>query len=334
MQDQPAGRVGVLVASTTAPEEVPSLAKRVEDKGFGELWVAEDYFFQGGIATAGLALAATDAIPVGIGVLASVARHPAVSAMEIATLARAYPARVLPGIGHGVPAWTKQMGLEVRSPMSALRECMTGIGALLNGETVSDEGQVFSFRDVTLTHPVDQNVPLFTGVLGDKGLALTGEIADGLLVSALAPVEYVRAACEKTSAAADVAGRQAPSVRVLSVVSVTSDESQVEAVRQEVKQILAFYLAATGPGPLFGTIGINEQLADMLSRGGMELVFEEMPDSWLDALAIAGSVDTCRTRIKEFLDAGADSVVLAPMPTERAEETLTAVEELLPEFSC
>ncbi|MCW2718668.1 MAG: flavin-dependent oxidoreductase [Pseudonocardia sp.] len=45
---------------------------------------------------------ATRRVKVGLGIVASVARHPAVTAMEIATLARAYPGRFLPGVDSAV----------------------------------------------------------------------------------------------------------------------------------------------------------------------------------------------------------------------------------------
>ncbi|MGC0362124.1 5,10-methylenetetrahydromethanopterin reductase [Rhodococcus sp. 27YEA15] len=330
MNATPTGRIGLLLASATPPEDVASISKQAEDLGFQELWVPEDYFFGGGMATAAIALAATTTIPVGIGVVASVVRHPAVTAMEIATLARAFPRRILPGIGHGVPAWTNQMGLTTKSPMSALRETLTSLKSLLAGETVSAEGRTFTFREVTLTHPVAEEVPLYTGVLGDKGIALTGELADGLIVSALSPVEYVEAARKKLDDAAAAAGRDTkPSISVLLLANVTSDPELAETVREEMKQILAFYIAATGPCPLFAAIGANEQIADMLSRGGPEIVAAEMPESWVDAFAVAGSVDDCRAKIAQYYEAGADAVVVSPVPAARAEQTLAAISELI-----
>lgn len=330
MTPTPRGRIGLLLASATPPEEVAALSKKAEELGFQELWVPEDYFFGGGISTAAITLAATERIAVGVGVVASVVRHPAVTAMEIATLARAFPGRILPGIGHGVPAWTNQMGLTNKSPMSALRETLTSLRALLAGETVSTEGKTFTFRDVTLTHPAPDKVPLYTGVLGDKGIALTGELADGLLVSALAPVEYVESARRKLDTAAKEAGRESvPSMSVLLLANVTSDPALAEAVREEMKQILAFYIAATGPCPLFGAIGANEQIAEMLSRGGPEIVAAEMPESWVDAFAVAGSVDDCRSKIEQYFQCGADAVVVSPVPATRTEETLAAISELI-----
>ncbi|MCE0763290.1 LLM class flavin-dependent oxidoreductase [Pseudonocardia kujensis] len=327
-------RIGLLLGSTTPPEDIARLAREVEDNGFGELWIPEDYFFLGGIAASAIALGATERIPVGIAVVSSMVRHPALLAMETATLARAYPGRFKPGIGHGVPAWTAQMGLTVKSPMSALRENLVGVAALLAGEKIDDDGRVHTFNEVALTHPPADRVPLYTGVLGDKGIALTGELADGIVVSVLATPDYVRATREKLDTAAAAAARsERPEQVVLTAMNLTRDPSAAASVREQIKPVLAFYIAATGPCPLFASIGANEPIADMLSRGGAELVAAEMPDDWVDHFSVTGGPDEARAGIQRFLDAGADKVVVVPVVADNAEETLAAVCGLIHDFT-
>jgi alkanesulfonate monooxygenase SsuD/methylene tetrahydromethanopterin reductase-like flavin-dependent oxidoreductase (luciferase family) len=332
MSEQNSTSIGVLLGSTTPPEDIARLAREVEQGGFGAVWIPEDYFFLGGIAAAAIALSAPERIPVGLSVVSSMVRHPALLAMECATLSRAFPGRFLPGIGHGVPAWTAQMGLTVKSPMTALRENLAGVRSLLAGEKVNHTGGVHDFNEVVLTHPATETVPLYTGVLGDKGIALTGELAEGLVVSALAPVEYVRATRAKLDAAA--AGREVrPELVTLVAVNLTSDDSKADLVRQQLRPVLAFYIAATGPGPLFGAIpGVNEQVADMIARGGFETVLAEMPDEWIDTFAIAGGPEVARSRIQDYLDAGSDTVVVATVVPEGTAESLAAVQSLLAAF--
>ncbi|WP_037078401.1 LLM class flavin-dependent oxidoreductase [Pseudonocardia spinosispora] len=326
-------RIGLLLGSTTPPEHIARLAREVEDGGFGELWIPEDYFFLGGMSAAAIALGATERIPVGTAVVSAMVRHPALLAMEIATLARAFPGRLRPGIGHGVPGWTAQMGLTVSSPMSALRETMVGVRSLLSGEKVTDQGRVHSFAEVALTHPPSERVPLYGGVLGDKGIGLVGELADGLVVSVLATPEYVAATREKLDKAAASAGRDSrPEMVVLVALNVTRDAAQAAATREAIKPILAFYLAATGPNPLLASIDGNERLAEMLTRGGPEVVHAEMPDEWVDAMSITGSTEGARTRLRCFFDAGADRVVVVPLVEAGAEESLATVRELLADF--
>lgn len=323
------GRLGVLLGSTTKPEDIAGLAKWVEQNGFGELWVPEDYFFLGGIAGSAIALGATRRIRVGVSVVSSMVRHPALLAMEIATLARAFPRRFAPGVGHGVPAWTAQMGLTVRSPMSALRETLSGVRRLLDTETVTDEGKVHTFAEVTLTHPPAERVPLYVGVLGDKGIALTGEVADGLVVSVLATPEYVAGARIKLDAAAGAAGREdKPELVVLCAINMAGDPAAAAQTREQIKPALAFYLAATGPNPMLGSIGGNDLLADMLTRGGPEVVLAEMPDQWVDAMSITGTPAEAAVALKRLFEAGADKVVVVPLIEDNGRESLAAIASL------
>ncbi|BBY64977.1 LLM class flavin-dependent oxidoreductase [Mycolicibacterium helvum] len=323
-------RIGVLLGSTTPPESIAELSKWVEDSGYRELWIPEDYFFLGGVSAAAIALGATTDIRVGISVVASVVRHPALLAMEIATLARAYPGRVAPGIGHGVPAWTAQMGLTVRSPMSALRETITGVRQLLSGQTVTDDGAVHRFSGVTLTHPPHDPVPLYTGVLGDKGVALTGALADGLVVSVLAPPDYVAATRAKLDKAAAEAGRDIrPDLVVLCAVNVARDPVAAASTRADIRPVLSFYLAATGPNPMLAAIDGNDRLADMLARGGSETVAAEMPDEWVDLLSVTGTPAQAQAAIDRLFDAGADKVVVVPIVESNGRESLSAIATLL-----
>ncbi len=97
-------RVGAMFRRSMEPEALPAYARRLEALGYDELWIVEDCFYAGGIASASAALAATERIAVGLGILPAVLRNPAAAAMDLAALARLFPGRTLPGFGHGVAA--------------------------------------------------------------------------------------------------------------------------------------------------------------------------------------------------------------------------------------
>ena len=86
-------------------QAVARLAQSVESAGLDELWVWEDCFKQSGVASAAVALASTGRIRVGIGLMPTPLRNVALTAMEVATLARVFPGRLMPGVGHGVQEW-------------------------------------------------------------------------------------------------------------------------------------------------------------------------------------------------------------------------------------
>src|SRR5436190_24060822 len=95
-------RVGLLLGSGTPPELRAPMSAVGEGLGFSERWISEDCFYTGGVSGAAIALSATSRIQVGLGLVSAVVRHPAVLAMECATLARAFPGRFRPGIGLGL----------------------------------------------------------------------------------------------------------------------------------------------------------------------------------------------------------------------------------------
>ena len=112
--------LGLVLGSALAPESLPEAAALAEQNGFDELWLAEDFFFTGGISGATLALDATRQIRVGLGVVSAVVRHPALLAMEISTISSVHPGRLTAGVGLGVPGWIRQMNMFPSTSLGAL----------------------------------------------------------------------------------------------------------------------------------------------------------------------------------------------------------------------
>ena len=182
MAAPPALRLGVAYVPTTPPEQLRALAETAERSGLDELWVWEDSFKQSGIASATAALACTERISVGIGLLPVPFRNVALTAMELATVERMFPGRLLAGVGHGVQTWMEQAGARVASPLTLLREYATALRALLRGERVSVTGRYVRLQEVVLDWPPAVPPPLMLGAAGPKALALAAELGDGTLL--------------------------------------------------------------------------------------------------------------------------------------------------------
>ena len=320
--------IGLVLGSQNAPEDIAALARLGESSGFDELWIAEDYFFTGGVACAAAALAATERIPVGLGVVSAMVRHPAVLAMECSSLARQFPGRFRPGIGLGLPAWVQQMGLYPRSQLTAVRECVEALRELLDGGTVDLRGASFAFHEVQLAYPVSPSVPIFTGALGPRMMELSGSIADGTIGSIFASVDYVRWARELIAAGRAAAGRTGHHPFACFAICCADDDG--EQARAALRPVMAFYLSVLAESPLIQVYGIQEELGSLLT-GGVDRLAAEMPERWLDDLAVTGDPDECARQIRRLMDAGADSVALFPLPAERSEAIIRlAAQEVVP----
>ena len=175
------------------PERLGAVASAADEAGLAQLWVWEDCFYESGIATATAILAATRRVTVGIGLLPVPLRNVALTAMEIATLARLFPGRLIAGIGHGVQDWMGQVGARAESPMTLLREYTVALNALLRGDAVTTRGRYVQLDKVALNWPPAVVPPLLMGGIRPRTVALAGELCDGVIIPGGVSAEDVRA---------------------------------------------------------------------------------------------------------------------------------------------
>ena len=173
--------LGVVLVPTLPPEAIRPLALAA-DRHLDELWLWEDCFKESSIAAAGAALAWTERVRVGIGLAPVPLRNVALLAMELATLHRLFPGRLLPGIGHGVQDWMAQVGARPASPLTLLREHAEALRRLLDGEEVTVSGRYVHLDRVRLDWPPEPGTPLLIGGTGPRTLGLAGELGDGILL--------------------------------------------------------------------------------------------------------------------------------------------------------
>jgi 5,10-methylenetetrahydromethanopterin reductase len=194
-------RVGIVFRPQLPPERLREFASSAETAGLDDLWLWEDCFFEGGLTSAAAVLASTTSLRVGLGLMPVPLRNPALSAMEIATLARLFPGRFVPAAGHGVLPWMEQVGARVESPLTLLREWVSAVRSLLHGQTVTASGRYVSLDEVTLYWPPRVAPPLLVGARGPKTIALAGAHADGLVLDAGIFPDAVRRAVQTAAAA-------------------------------------------------------------------------------------------------------------------------------------
>jgi alkanesulfonate monooxygenase SsuD/methylene tetrahydromethanopterin reductase-like flavin-dependent oxidoreductase (luciferase family) len=316
----PANSVGLLLGTFLPPERIKQAAHQGEALGFDELWLAEDYFFTGGLTSLTAALGTTERVPIGTGIVSGLVRHPAVLAMELATIARMYPGRVRPGIALGHPPWVRQMGLYPRSPLGVMRETVAALRALLAGEELTIQGDTFSFDRIQLTYPPTEPIPIYMGGVAPKMLALSGELADGNIVPLLASPAYLGWA--RGQIAEGIREKPKAPRPLVVFVFFSIDHSRTKA-RESVRSLFSFYLTECLQIPtLLEPNGMIDELRELVERGGAATVEREQPEAWLDDMAVVGEPDECAERIRRFFDAGATSVVLYPLPSEDAERMI------------
>ena len=296
-------QIGMCFDRTFPPGFVVELARSLEAADAGQLWVIEDCFYTAGVSLAAAALTATERITVGIGILPAVARNPAVTAMEFATLAGLAPGRVLPGIGHGVQSWMALMGARPASPVTALGEVLDAVRRLLAGEKVTTHGHYVDLDDVQLDQPPREPVPVLAGVRGPRSLALAGRAADGLVIAEPTSPSYVRWSLEQ-------AGRDPGEFHVAGFGMLCVDTD-----RQDAYRTMAPWLAKMLDEPTAGMTALPffDDLAARYARHGLDGLVT-MPPQWWTELAPVGTMDDAAEHLQALEEAGVRSVGLYPAP--------------------
>ncbi|MBA3947543.1 MAG: LLM class flavin-dependent oxidoreductase [Herpetosiphonaceae bacterium] len=310
------------------PELLPVFAGQAEHVGFDELWIVEDCFWSGGIATTTVALGATQHMAVGLGILPAVARNPAFVAMELATLARLFPGRLLPGFGHGVAAWMEQVGALPPSQLAALEETTLAVKALLRGERYHASGRYVHLDQVKLDLPPTSIPPVALGVRGPKSLALSGRVADGTILAEAAAPAYVAWARAQTAAGAATVGRTEP--HRLTVYAWCSIDANGAAARAKLRPVVAATLVSAEGGTQLAPLDIADDVRALAKRG-VDALCADMPDVWLDQLAVCGTPAEGAQAIEQLYAAGADSVVLVPfIEGDPVDQVETMAHDLMP----
>jgi alkanesulfonate monooxygenase SsuD/methylene tetrahydromethanopterin reductase-like flavin-dependent oxidoreductase (luciferase family) len=216
--------LGAVFLPQLPPERLRDVARAADEAGLEELWLWEDCFRESGVAAAAAALAWTERLRVGVGLLPVPLRNVALTAMEIATLDRLFPGRLVVGVGHGVQDWMGQVGARVDSPVTLLREYLQELRALLRGEEVTTQGSYVRLDRVALDWPPSPAPAVLAGATGPRSLRLCGELADGTILTGGTPPDGVRQARDLIEQGRKAAGRAEP------------------------HPVTVYLLAATGPG--------------------------------------------------------------------------------------
>jgi 5,10-methylenetetrahydromethanopterin reductase len=315
-------RMSVLNLGRYPPARLLHLARLQEECGYETFWYTDERFFRE--VYAGLTLVAmhTRTLQVGTMVTDPYSRHPALTAMAIATLDEIAGGRAILGLGAGVSGFT-EMRVARRKPVQAMRETVTVVRDLLRGQTVDVHGEV-----ITLAHgrldfqPVRPSVPVYIASNGPMGLALAGDIADGVVMQSPVAPPLVDWFLAQVRRGAQRAGRDLATVDVVARLnlclhqdtSVARDVMRPTIVRTLVAQqphFRTFKIARLEiPTPLremVAALGYTHDPAALAPAAAL------VPDSFVDAVTLAGTVEEVAARIVSMVQRGVNHIIVSPL---------------------
>ncbi len=178
--------------------DIPAQAQAAEAGGASTLWMACHLYLRDPITMAALALGATKRIKIALMAMSPYSVHPVFIAMAAATLEEMYPGRVMLCLGAGAPADLKAAGIEPTKPLVTIGETVKICRALLAGEMVNFDGQVFHLTGRRLVNG-GRKVPIVIAASRTKMLQLAGRETEGVLISAATSPPFVKACIEQAA---------------------------------------------------------------------------------------------------------------------------------------
>ena len=293
-----------------------------EAKGFEAVWQAESRLVRDAIVPMAAYAAVTEKIKVGSGVINNWTRNIGLLAATFLTLDDLAPGRIICGIGAWWDPLAKNVGVERRKPLTAMRETIEVLRRLLNMENVTFEGEFHKVKgielDVVHGRREPRQVPLMIGATGDQMMELTGEISDGCVMNYCVPPEYNDRALELLEKGAKKSGRTLADIDRPQLIVCSVDYDRSKAIFKA-KMLLTQYLAQQPH--IAKASGVDESIVKKVQTilgwpATKEQVLQAMefvPDEFVLKISATGTPEEARAKVQQYIDRGCTCPILYPM---------------------
>jgi 5,10-methylenetetrahydromethanopterin reductase len=307
---------------------------QAERGGFSNLWITDHFNNRNVYVALTTAAIYTDKITLGPGVTNPFMVNPIFTAQAVVSLNELAPGRVVLGIGAGDKTTLASVGAEMRKPLTAVKEAVSIIRKMTNGENVVFKGEVFRIAGAKFLFKPKGKIPIYVGAQGPKMLALAGKIGDGVLINACHPkdVEYA-VNCIKEGVSE--AGKNFSELDVAAYTSFSVHEDLKKA-RKAAVPVVAFIVAGS-PSQVLERHEIDietaEEIREALKANDWGRAFGAVSSEMIEAFSVCGTPEMCIERINQLLKLGISQFVVGSPIGAKVKEAINLIsEKIIPSF--
>jgi 5,10-methylenetetrahydromethanopterin reductase len=297
-------------------------AKYAEEKGFEAVWQAESRLVRDAIVPMAGYAAVTNRIKVGSGVINNWTRNIGLLASTFLTLDDLAPNRVICGLGAWWDPLAKNVGIDRKNPLTAMKETVLVMKKLLNMERVSFDGEFIHVNnielDVVYGRREPRNIPIMIGATGDKMMEMTGEIADGVVLNYCVAPEYNDKAMELLDKGLKKSGRKLEDFDRPQLIVCSVDESHEKAI-DYTKMLLCQYLAQQ-PHIAKASNVSDDVIQKIQAILGWPATKEQImqakdlvPDDLVHKITASGTPSEAKAKVAEYIKRGCTCPILYPV---------------------
>lgn len=317
-----ADRVALYLQDAHSLQDAIKYVQYAEARGFEAVWQAESRLVRDAIVPMAAFAATTSRIKIGSGVINNWTRNAAVIAATFLTFDDLAPDRIICGIGAWWDPLAQKVGITRSKPLLAMREVVAVVRDLLARERVTFHGEFVQLDDVELDvvhgRKEPRNVPIYIGATGPQMMALTGEIADGVVLNYLVSPKYNEGALAQLEKGAKLTGRRLDDIDRPQLVVCSVDEDRKKAL-DGARKLVTQYL---GQQPhIMKASGVKQELLDEIGQvltwpateEQIEHAMKLVPDDVVQMITASGTPKEVRAKVREYIDYGATCPILYPL---------------------
>jgi 5,10-methylenetetrahydromethanopterin reductase len=293
-----------------------------EQCGFEAVWQAESRLVRDAIVPMAAYAAVTERLKVGSGVINNWTRNIGLLAATFLTLDDLAPNRIICGIGAWWDPLARNVGIDRKKPLTAMKETVHVLRRLLNMERVTFHGSFVNVDgielDVVHGRREPRNVPIYIGATGDQMMEMTGEIADGAVLNYCVPPSYNEKALELLVAGAKKAGRTLDEIDRPQLVVCSVDHDHDKAI-DTTRELLTQYLAQQ-PHIAKASGVADEVVQQIQSIMGWPATHEQIqkakhlvPEDLILRITASGTPDEAKAKVEEYRRNGCTCPILYPV---------------------
>jgi F420-dependent oxidoreductase-like protein len=321
-------QIGVHYGSSTDFPSVLDDIVAYEGAGLDVAWLGESYGYDSPTALGALA-ARTSTIRLGPAILAVQTRSAALIAMTAAGLDAVSNGRALLCLGSSGPAVVE--GLHDRdfgAPVAHTRLVIEQCRALWAGERLASGRSANGaepYRGLKLIHRPDRTIPIYVAAVGDRNVAMAGEIADGWMPVFFWPERARDIWAEPLALGSAMRSADLGELQI-SVTAPLAIDVGTEVAMLTHRAALAHYIGGMGTketnfylrlATRYGFGDVGNRIQDLYLAGERSEAIELVPDEFACSTALIGDEATVAKRLAAYRAAGVTILNVIPQGDTR-----------------
>ncbi len=315
----PRQRLAVTLPAGPRLADTIARVRRAAADGYDDAWFGDGGAPDSLTAAAAVAPHAGD-MRIGCAVTPVYTRTPAVLAATANTLGQLLPGRFVMGLGSSSQTMMEGWhGVAFEKPLTRVRDTAVAVRAMLAGEKSDLQLQTLQSRGYRQA-PLERPVPIYLAALRSRMCEMAAEVGDGVIFN-LWPKRALPRMIEHVRIGAERAGKDPAEVEVVNryMVLVTDDKA---AALARFKRLMAPYYATPVYNAFLAWAGYEEvaaTIAEGWAARDRDRTTGAISDALANDIAVVGTADECRARIRWAADTGIHTHIVAPLSDDETD---------------